>query len=155
VTLSTSAYQAVYAGKADFTIPVVTWEGVEAKLVAKPLKTFRFEDYGFPTQYASLLASSDTWLQVNPELAKAFVTATHEGYEYAAAHPDEAAKILVDANPPALKNPELVTQSEELLAKDYRKDPRAGSASRTRPSGKTTASSSTPTACSPTATARS
>jgi ABC-type nitrate/sulfonate/bicarbonate transport system substrate-binding protein len=122
VTLSTSAYQAVYAGKADFTIPVVTWEGVEAKLVGKPLKTFRFEDYGFPTQYASLIASSDKWLQANPELAKKFVTATQEGYEYAAAHPDEAAKILVDANPSALKNPELVTQSEELLAKDYRKD---------------------------------
>lgn len=122
VTLNTSAYQAVYSGKADFTIPVTTWEGIEAKLVGKPLKYFRFEDYGFPTQYASLLASSDKWLKANPELAKKFVTATQQGYVYAAAHPDEAAKILVDANPSALKNPELVKESEELLAKDYRKD---------------------------------
>ena len=38
--------------------------------VAKPLKYFHFEDYGFPTQYASLLASSNKWLKANPELFK-------------------------------------------------------------------------------------
>lgn len=122
VTLNTSAYDAVYNGKADFTIPVVTWEGIEAKLVGKPLKFFKFEDYGFPTQYASLLASSNKWLQANPELAKKFLAATQKGYEYAVAHPDQAAQILVDANPSVLKNPQLVKESEESLAKDYIKD---------------------------------
>jgi ABC-type nitrate/sulfonate/bicarbonate transport system substrate-binding protein len=122
VTLSTSAYDAVYNGKADFTIPVTTWEGIEAKLVGKPLKYFKFEDYGFPTQYASLLASSDKWLQANTDLAKRFVAATTQGYEYSAAHPREGAQILVDDNKAALKKPELVIQSEELLAKEYRKD---------------------------------
>jgi ABC-type nitrate/sulfonate/bicarbonate transport system substrate-binding protein len=122
VTLNTSAYDAVYNGKADFTIPVTTWEGIEAKLVGKPLKYFTFEDYGFPTQYASLLASSDTWLTANADTAKAFLAATQKGYEYSAAHPAEGADILVKANQSVLKNPKLVTESEELLAKDYRKD---------------------------------
>jgi ABC-type nitrate/sulfonate/bicarbonate transport system substrate-binding protein len=122
VTLNTSAYDAVYNGKADFTIPVTTWEGIEAKLVGKPLKYFSFEDYGFPTQYASLLASSDKWLQGHPDLARAFLAATQKGYEHSAAHPDEGAQILVKANPSVLKNPKLVTESEELLAKEYRKD---------------------------------
>lgn len=122
VTLDTSAYTAVYTGKADFTIPVTTWEGVEAKLVGKPLKYFNFEDYGFPTQYASLLASSEKWLQGNADLAKAFLAATQQGYEYAAAHPEEGAQILVDLNKSALKKTELVKESEALLAKDYRKD---------------------------------
>jgi ABC-type nitrate/sulfonate/bicarbonate transport system substrate-binding protein len=122
VTLDTSAYTAVYTGKADFTIPVTTWEGVEAKLVGKPLKYFKFEDYGFPTQYASLLASSDKWLQGHGDVAKAFLAATQQGYAYSAAHPEEGAQILVDLNQAALKNPELVKESEALLAKDYRKD---------------------------------
>ena len=61
VTLSTSAYDAVYNGRADFTIPVVTWEGVEAKLVDKPLKYFRFEDFGFPKQYSNYIASSTSF----------------------------------------------------------------------------------------------
>jgi ABC-type nitrate/sulfonate/bicarbonate transport system substrate-binding protein len=122
VTLNTSAYDAVYNGKADFTIPVTTWEGIEAKLVGKPLTYFKFEDYGFPTQYASLLASSDKWLQANADVAKRFVAATTQGYEYSAAHPREGAQILVDENESALKKPELVIESEELLAKEYRKD---------------------------------
>lgn len=122
VTLNTSAYDAVYNGKADFTIPVTTWEGIEAKLVGKPLKYFSFEDYGFPTQYASLLASSDQWLKGNADLAKAFLAATQKGYEYSAAHPAEGAQILVDLNQSALKNPKLVEESETLLAKEYRKD---------------------------------
>jgi ABC-type nitrate/sulfonate/bicarbonate transport system substrate-binding protein len=122
VTLSTSAYDAVYNGKADFTIPVVTWEGIEAKLVGKPLKFFTFEDYGFPTQYASLLASSNRWLQANPDLAKRFLAATQQGYEYAVAHPDQAAQILQQANPSVLKNAQLVKESEQALAKDYIKD---------------------------------
>ena len=122
VTLDTAAYQAVYSGKADFTIPVVTWEGVEAGLVGKPLKFFDLEDYGFPTQYSTLIISSEKYLSANPEVAKAFIAATAEGYEYAAEHPAEAAKILQDANPGVLKNDELVVQSQELLAKDYMKD---------------------------------
>jgi len=122
VTLNTAAYEAVYNGKADFTIPVTTWEGIEAKLVGKPLKYFQLEDYGFPEQYSTLLISSQKWLQANPDLAKRFLAATTKGYEYATEHPAEAAKILVDANPDTLKNPELVSESEALLAKDYRKD---------------------------------
>jgi ABC-type nitrate/sulfonate/bicarbonate transport system substrate-binding protein len=122
VTLNTSAYDAVYNGKADFTIPVTTWEGIEAKLVGKPLKYFHFEDYGFPTQYASLLASSDKWLRANGDVAKAFLAATQKGYERAAADPAEGARILVEANQSALKNPKLVEESETLLAKEYRKD---------------------------------
>ena len=35
VTLNTSAYDAVYRGKADFTLPLATWEGIQAKLVGQ------------------------------------------------------------------------------------------------------------------------
>ena len=116
VTLDTSAYQAVYAGKADFTIPVTTWEGVEAKSVGKPMKYFRFEDYGFPEQYASLIVAKSAWLKSHSDLARRFIKATADGYRWAAAHPAEAAKLVVRANPGTFKNPQVVTDSQELLA---------------------------------------
>ena len=123
VTLNTSAYQALYAGKADFTIPVVTWEGVEAKLAGKPMKTFAFTDYGFPEQYSILLASSNTYLKANPAVAKRFIAALTKGYAYAADNPADAAKIVIDTNPGVFTNPQLVTQSQELLASGgYLKD---------------------------------
>jgi ABC-type nitrate/sulfonate/bicarbonate transport system substrate-binding protein len=115
ITLSTSAYQAVYSGKADFTIPVVTWEGVEAQLVGKPLKTFALTDFGFPDQYSALLATSNAYLKGNTDAAKRFLAATTQGYAYAAAHPKEAADLLVKANKAQLTNPELVEKSQQLL----------------------------------------
>jgi len=123
VTLNTSAYQALYAGKADFTIPVVTWEGVEAKLAGKPMKTFAFTDYGFPEQYSVLLASSSKYLTAHPDVAKRFIAALTKGYAYAADNPADAAKIVIDTNPGVFTNPELVTQSQALLASGgYLKD---------------------------------
>ncbi len=116
VTLNTSAYQAVYAGRADFTIPVTTWEGVEAKSVGKPMKYFRFEDYGFPEQYSSLIVAKSAWLAANPDLARRFIKATADGYRWAAANPAEAAKLVVRANPGTFKNPQVVTDSQKLLA---------------------------------------
>lgn len=118
VTLNTSAYQAVYEGTADFTISVSTWDGVEAKLLGKPMRYFEFTDYGFPRQYSSTIVSSDAFLKANPDVAKRFLAATQRGYEYAQDNPDEAAKLLIAANPQALKNPELVRESARKLAAD-------------------------------------
>ena len=123
VTLNTSAYQALYAGKADFTIPVVTWEGVEAKLVGKPMKTFALTDYGFPDQYSILMASSTKYLSAHSDVAKRFIAALTKGYEYAADNPVPAAKLMITANPGVFSNSELVVQSQQLLASGgYLKD---------------------------------
>jgi len=116
ITLNTSAYQAVYSGAADFTIPVTTWEGVEAKQSGKPLKYFRFEDFGFPKQYSVLIVASNKWLKEDEQTARAFTEATTMGYEYAAKNPAKAAPLMVKANPGAFKNAKLVTESQELLA---------------------------------------
>lgn len=124
VTLNTSAYQALYAGKADFTIPVVTWEGVEAALVGKPMKTFALTDYGFPEQYSVLLASSSAYLTSNPEVATRFIAALAKGYAYAAKNPTDAAKLVIDSNPGVFTNPQLVIDSQALLASGgYLTDP--------------------------------
>lgn len=119
VVLNTDAYQALYAGQADFAMPEPTWEGIEATLVGKPLKDFQLSDYGAPATYSTLIASSDTFLRKNPVLARKFLAAVSRGYTYAAEHPDQAAALLVKANRSVLTNATLVKQSEELLAQQY------------------------------------
>ncbi|MCW0212640.1 MAG: ABC transporter substrate-binding protein [Pseudonocardia sp.] len=122
VTLGTSAYEALYAGKVDFTEPFVAWEGIEAQLRGEPLKTFKYTDYGFPDAYNVLLIGNSPWLRADPDQAKAFVQAAQRGYQFAADDPAAAAKDLEDANPGAFTEPELVSRSQDMLAKGYLKD---------------------------------
>ncbi|MER6672793.1 ABC transporter substrate-binding protein [Streptomyces sp. NPDC000983] len=123
VSLSTSAYAALYAGKADFAMPMPTWEGLEAKLSGKPLKNFELTDYGFPDIYSTLIASSDQYLEANEATAKKFLAAVQRGYAYAVDHPAKAAGLLVEANKSVLTNTELVNESAELLAESYYRAP--------------------------------
>jgi ABC-type nitrate/sulfonate/bicarbonate transport system substrate-binding protein len=122
VTLNTSAYDAVYRGKADFTLPLATWEVIQARLVGKPLKTFKLSRYGVPPEYSALIASSNAYLQANPALARRFLGATARGYQYAADHPHAAAAILIAANKQVLTQPQLVYQSADLMARSYYED---------------------------------
>lgn len=118
ITLNTTAYEAVYDGSADFTIAVTTWEGIQAKLIGKPMRFFEFTDYGFPAQYSSVIESSNKYLNANSGTAKKFLAATQKGYRYAQSHPAEAAKLLVKANPQTIKDANLAQQSALMLASD-------------------------------------
>ncbi|UZN02721.1 ABC transporter substrate-binding protein [Cellulomonas sp. S1-8] len=122
VTLGTSAYAALYAGEADFTIPFVAWEGLEAARAGTPLRYFRYTDHGFPDAYAVLVDARRSWVDAGPEVAAAFVDALRRGYAFAADHPDEAAQILLDAHPDAFADPEMVVESQRLLAAEYLRD---------------------------------
>jgi ABC-type nitrate/sulfonate/bicarbonate transport system substrate-binding protein len=123
VTLNTDAYQALYAGQADFAMPEPTWEVLQAALVGKPLRTFDVTEYGFPAIYSAIIASSSSYLQHNGDAAKRFLAAIEEGYAYAAAHPTEAANLLIQANQAVLGTQvQLVMQSAQLEASQYYKD---------------------------------
>lgn len=123
VTLNTDAYQALYAGQADFALPEPTWEVLQAKLVGKPLKTFDLADYGFPAIYSVIVASSHQYLDAHQAAAKAFIGALYKGYVYAAAHPAEGASLLIKANQSVLgPQSTLVDQSAALEAAQYYKD---------------------------------
>ena len=117
VTLDVAAYDALYSGRADFTIPFTAWEGVEATQKGIALRYFRFSDYGFPEFYQVVLACDRAWLEREPDAAKRFVAATVRGFEVAANEPDKAAQILVDENPGAFDaNPDLPLASARYLA---------------------------------------
>ncbi|MGW6693470.1 ABC transporter substrate-binding protein [Rhodococcus sp. NPDC054953] len=122
VTLGTSAYEAVYSGQADFTVSYLAWEGIEAERRGTPMKYFRYTDFGFPDAYAIVVDGNEDWLSANPDEAARFVQALQRGYQFAADHPDEAARDLIDANPGAFNDPQLVVESQRMLAGQYMKD---------------------------------
>lgn len=123
VTLNTDAYQALYAGQADFALPEPTWEVIQAGLVGKPLKTFDLSAYGFPAIYSALIATSHQYLNTHPDVARRFLGAVLKGYQYATAHPAEAANLLIQANASVLgAQRSLVEQSASLEAAQYYKD---------------------------------
>ena len=116
-TLDTAAYEALYSGKADFTITFSAWEGIEAKERNVKLKTFAFTDYGRPDSYAVVLVCNDAWLADHADVARRFLAATVAGYEAAAADPDAAAAKLIAANPGVFDaNPNLPLESARYLA---------------------------------------
>jgi ABC-type nitrate/sulfonate/bicarbonate transport system substrate-binding protein len=123
VTLNTDAYQALYAGQADFAMPEPTWEVLQAAMVGKPLRTFDVTSYGFPAIYSAIIASSRHYLNANGDVTRRFLAAIEEGYAYAAAHPAEAANLLIGANESVLgTQKQLVLQSAQLEASQYYKD---------------------------------
>jgi len=68
-------------------------------------------------EFTPVLAANEAFLQKNPAQAKAFLAALTKGYQFAIAHPDEAATILLQAAPEL--NPALVRASQKFLADQY------------------------------------
>jgi ABC-type nitrate/sulfonate/bicarbonate transport system substrate-binding protein len=122
VTLGTSAYEALYSGAADFTVPFVAWEGLEAERRGYDLRYFNYTDYGFPDVYSVVVDASPDWVAANPTAAKAFVQALQRGYSDAAADPTAAANDLINANPGTFTDTDLVIASQKMLAQKYLKD---------------------------------
>jgi ABC-type nitrate/sulfonate/bicarbonate transport system substrate-binding protein len=117
VTLDAAAYEALYAKRADFTIPFTAWEGVEAEQRDIDLRYFAFSDYGFPEFYQVVVACDARWIERETDLARRFVGATVRGYEVAAEDPDGAAAVLVAENPGVFEaNVELPEASQRFLA---------------------------------------
>ena len=122
VTLGTSAYEALYNGDVDFTVPFVAWEGIEAADRGVELKNFAYTDYGFPDCYNMIILGNGTWLENNPEDAKKFVQALQRGYQDSVDDPDGAAQILHEENPDLLTDVEFLKRSQRMLAEKYMVD---------------------------------
>lgn len=95
------------------------WDGIATGLAG--LQT-NFIDFGKANPaldfYTPVLAASTDYLAKNPEIAKKFLAATAEGYEYAIANPDAAADLLLK-NAPELDS-KLVKQSQAWLKDQYK-----------------------------------
>ncbi|MEJ6490616.1 ABC transporter substrate-binding protein [Leucobacter sp. USCH14] len=120
VVLDTGAYEALAQGRIDFTLSVATWEGLQAELDGHPYREFTYQDFGVPEQQSTGIVSSEAYLDAHPEESRAFVGAVARGYAYASERPEEAADLLIEANPDTLgAADELVRESAKLLADEY------------------------------------
>lgn len=127
IIMNTGAYEAVADKKADFAEGFTTWEGVEFEIRNVPFRFFYPADYGVPTSpCVPGIAANNEIIKKNPEIVKKFVQATMKGYNYTVAHPQEAAKILLQENPQAKLKPELVFKSQAQLSAKYWTDDRGG-----------------------------
>lgn len=68
-------------------------------------------------EFTPVMATNQKLIQKNPGQIRAFLRALSKGYQYAQAHPEEAAAILLQAAPEL--NPALVHASQNFLATQY------------------------------------
>ncbi len=105
----------------DFAWIYYAWTGVEAELRGEDINMIYLTDYTDKLDYYTpVLTTNEQKIKQNPEIVKAFMAAVTEGYEFAIAHPDEAAEILIEAEPDL--DAELVKKSQAWLASKYQDD---------------------------------
>ncbi|MDO3411314.1 ABC transporter substrate-binding protein [Saccharibacillus sp. CPCC 101409] len=105
----------------DFAWIFYAWTGIEAELRNEPIDMLYVKDYSDSLDYYTpVIATNEKQIADDPELVKAFMKATAEGYEYAIDHPEEAADILIKAVPDL--DPELVKASQKWLSPKYQDD---------------------------------
>lgn len=110
----------------DFAWIYEGWDVVQAKLKNFDLNFIPLNQFDNRLDYYTpVIISNETLLNDNPELAKKFMKATTEGYQFAIDNPEEAAKILVKHAPEI--DEELAIESQKFLASKYKDDaPRWG-----------------------------
>lgn len=109
---------ALKSGQVDSIWVFYGWAGVHAEVEKFPINYFAFRDIDDAFDYYSpVIIANDDFLAEHPETAKAFLAAVSKGYEYAIANPEEAAEILVSANPEI--DAELALASQKYLTDQY------------------------------------
>lgn len=116
----TDEVSALRSGSVDAIWIFYGWAGMACEAAGLETDYFEFADID-PVfdYYTPVIIGCNTWLEENPETAKAFVAALSRGYSYAAENPREAADILMEAAPELKTNADLVYASQEYLASEY------------------------------------
>lgn len=99
------------------------WSGISAELSGLEFDYFAFGDMDpVLDYYTPVLIASDQFLADEPEVARAFLAAAAKGYEYAIAHPEEAAALLIegDSTGSLAGSEELVLASQRWMAGQYK-----------------------------------
>jgi ABC-type nitrate/sulfonate/bicarbonate transport system substrate-binding protein len=114
------AYPALISKRVDLAWIFMGWDGIQAEITGVKLNTLPLYGSCVPDYYTPLIIAGESTLQSKPDLVRRFLAATVRGYEYAIAHPQEAAEILLRASPES--DPELVRRSQAWLSPRYQDD---------------------------------
>jgi ABC-type nitrate/sulfonate/bicarbonate transport system substrate-binding protein len=79
----------------DFVWIYAGVEGVQAQDAGTPLRLFYLNDYGIPDFYSPVLITSAQEIAQHPDVVRAFVAATAQGYSYAVQNPKASADMLL------------------------------------------------------------
>lgn len=118
-------FLSVTAGDVDFSWIFYGWEGIDAELKGVDLNLIMLNEWleCVPDFYTPVIITNETMIEEQPEVVKAFVSATAKGYDFAIANPSEAADILIKAAPEI--DAELTKASQEWLSQEYQADAEA------------------------------
>ncbi len=97
------------------------WAGISCKQAGLDTNMIYFKDITPEFDYYSpVIITNSDWAAENPDIARAFLEAVKNGYEFAIDNPDEAADILCEQVPELDK--ELVKESQEWISGQYKAD---------------------------------
>lgn len=97
------------------------WDGIATEVRGLETDYFAFKDI-LPVldYYSPILIGNNEYMENNSQETKLFLEAVAKGYEYAIENPEEAANILVDANPEL--DEELIIASQKWISKEYKSE---------------------------------
>ena len=117
----TDEVSALQSGSVDAIWIYYAWAGIACEVAGLETDYFAFSDIAPEFDYYTpVIIANDNFLMNKPETAKAFMRALARGYEFAIENPEEAADILMKHAPELANNPELVYESQNYLAEQYR-----------------------------------
>ena len=107
-------------GTADATWVFMPWEGVQAERDGIELNAFSLDEYGVPYGYTPVLLADPATIETDSDSLSAFLGATARGYEFAADHPEEAARLLAEtAEGPGLDDEAFLVESQRRIGEAY------------------------------------
>lgn len=118
----TNEAEALRNGDADAIWIYYGWAGIACELADLEFDYFNMTDMEETFDYYTpVIVANNTFLEENPEKAKAFLRATEKGYRYAAENPEQAAQLLIkgDTTGSLAGSEELVTESQKWMASQY------------------------------------
>lgn len=118
IDIGAADFFSVIGKSVDFTWIFQGWDGIQAELKKIPLNIIMLKDFDEALDYYTpVIITSEQMINEKPDFVRKFLAATSQGYEYAIAHPDEAAAILLKYAPEL--NAELVKASQQWLSGQY------------------------------------
>lgn len=87
-------FEHVLEGKSDAAWIFLPHEGCSAAAKGVELRTFAMGDFGIPYGYSPLLLAQPSLIRERAGELKEFLAGVAKGYQFAAAHPEEAADLL-------------------------------------------------------------
>ena len=119
VTLTVDAMQALESKRIDFAWVFEGWEVIQAERQGYQLNVFPIINYGIPDYYTPNIITSPNEIQAKSALLHDFMQATMRGYEYAQAHAQQSAQMLIEQNKGAFPDTGLVYASQKFLSPRY------------------------------------